>query len=126
MEGKMGQNNPTVIFTEPKKVAIEDRPFPSAGDNGLLVQTTRTLISTGTELTILNGEFPKDSAWASYGKFPFVPGYVAKQGTTVTSANTAAIPMIDHNFIRLFPPPITTQDTVNPHVSSLSKKPARS
>ncbi len=71
----MGRNNPTVIFTEPKKVTIEDRPFPSAGDNGLLVQTTRTLISTGTELTILNGEFPKDSAWASYGKFPFVPGY---------------------------------------------------
>lgn len=71
----MGQNNPTVIFLEPKKVAIEDRPMPSTGDNGLLVQTTRTLISTGTELTILNGEFPKDSAWANYGKFPFIPGY---------------------------------------------------
>jgi len=71
----MGQNNPTVVFLEPKRVTIENRPVPSPGDNGLLVQTTRTLISTGTELTILNGEFPKDSAWAQYGKFPFVPGY---------------------------------------------------
>ena len=58
----MGQNNPTVVFLEPKKVTIENRALPSPGDNGLLVQTTRTLISTGTELTILNGEFPKDSA----------------------------------------------------------------
>jgi hypothetical protein len=62
MEGKM--NNPTVVFLEPKQVTIEDRPMPSPGDNGLLAQTKRTLISTGTELTILNGEFPKDSAWA--------------------------------------------------------------
>lgn len=26
-------------------------------------------------MTILNGQFPRDSAWALYGKFPFVPGY---------------------------------------------------
>jgi len=41
----------------------------------MLVQTHRTLISTGTELTILSGEFPPGSRWADYGKFPFVPGY---------------------------------------------------
>ena len=33
------------------------------------------MISTGTELTIFKGEFPKDSGWAAWAKFPFVPGY---------------------------------------------------
>ncbi len=69
------KDNPTVIFVEPKKVAVENRPVPTPGDGAMLVQTIRTLISTGTELTILNGEFPRDSAWSNYGKFPFIPGY---------------------------------------------------
>ena len=69
------KSNPTVVFPEPKRVVVEERPMPAPGDDDMLVQTNRTLISTGTELTILNGEFPRDSNWASYGKFPFVPGY---------------------------------------------------
>jgi 2-desacetyl-2-hydroxyethyl bacteriochlorophyllide A dehydrogenase len=69
------KDNPTVVFVEPKHVVIENRPTPVLGDSTMLVQTTRTLISTGTELTILNGEFPRDSAWANYGKFPFTAGY---------------------------------------------------
>ena len=67
--------NPTVVFIKPKEVVIEDRevPVPKAGE--LLIKTHRTLISTGTELTILSGEFPPDSEWARYGRFPFAPGY---------------------------------------------------
>ncbi len=68
-------NNPTVVFVEPKRVVVEDRPIPQLNDNNMLVRTSRTLISTGTELTILRGEFPGNSKWAEYGKFPFVPGY---------------------------------------------------
>ncbi|MFQ6095533.1 MAG: zinc-binding alcohol dehydrogenase, partial [Candidatus Bathyarchaeia archaeon] len=34
-----------------------------------------TLISTGTELTALTGDFPKASAWSRYIKYPFIPGY---------------------------------------------------
>jgi 2-desacetyl-2-hydroxyethyl bacteriochlorophyllide A dehydrogenase len=69
------KSNPTVVFPEPKRIVVEDRSMPEMGDNDMLVQTSRTLISTGTELTILNGEFPRESQWANYGKFPFVPGY---------------------------------------------------
>lgn len=69
------KDNPTVVFTEPKHVVIENRPMPAPGDGAMLIQTLKTLISTGTELTILNGEFPRDSAWSAYGRFPFVPGY---------------------------------------------------
>lgn len=67
--------NPTVVFTAPRQVAVEDRPLPVPAAGEVLIQTHRTLISTGTELTILNGTFPPKSRWADYGRFPFVPGY---------------------------------------------------
>ncbi len=68
-------HNPTVVFTAPGQVAVEDRPLPVPTAGQVLIQTRRTLISTGTELTILNGQFPPQSRWADYGRFPFVPGY---------------------------------------------------
>jgi 2-desacetyl-2-hydroxyethyl bacteriochlorophyllide A dehydrogenase len=71
----MAGGNPTVVFTQPREIAIEDREIPSPGEGELLIKTRMTMISTGTELTILNGQFPRDSAWANYGKFPFLPGY---------------------------------------------------
>lgn len=67
--------NPTVVFTAPGQVVVEDRPLPVPAAGEVLIQTHRTLISTGTELTILNGQFPPQSRWADYGRFPFVPGY---------------------------------------------------
>ncbi len=69
------KENPTIVFTEPKRVAVDNKPMPTPGDGAMLVQTRRTLVSTGTELTILNGEFPADSNWSRYGKFPFTAGY---------------------------------------------------
>jgi 2-desacetyl-2-hydroxyethyl bacteriochlorophyllide A dehydrogenase len=71
----MTERNPTIVFTQPGQVMIEQRPLPEASQGQVLVRTKRTLISTGTELTILSGDFPKDSAWSRYGRFPFVPGY---------------------------------------------------
>jgi len=67
--------NPTVVFAKPKEVVLEERDVPSPKSGQLLIKTRRTLISTGTELTILNGQFPRESRWAAYGKFPFLPGY---------------------------------------------------
>src|SRR6266852_3194486 len=67
--------NPTITFERPKTVAILDRekPRPAAGE--LLIETSVTLISTGTELTILSGDFPPQSVWSRYGTYPFVAGY---------------------------------------------------
>ena len=67
--------NPTVVFTAPREVVIEDRPVPEAGAGELLVRTRTSLISTGTELTILEQAFPPGSRWAAYGKLPMTPGY---------------------------------------------------
>jgi threonine dehydrogenase-like Zn-dependent dehydrogenase len=41
----------------------------------VLLRTEKTLISTGTELTGLSGEFPPGSNWASYVRYPWQPGY---------------------------------------------------
>ncbi len=67
--------NPTIVFAAPCEVVIEDRDVPSPGPGELLIRTRLTLISTGTELTILEGKYPPGSAWARYGKFPFAAGY---------------------------------------------------
>ncbi len=71
----MSQTNPTVVFRGPGDVLIEEREVPTPQPGQLLVRTACTLISTGTELTILNGCGAPGSKWAQYGTFPFVPGY---------------------------------------------------
>ena len=67
--------NKTVVFTGPGQVTLEESPMPVAGPGQMLIRTTKTLISTGTELTIFSGEFPKGSAWDGYGQYPFKAGY---------------------------------------------------
>ncbi len=71
----MSKTNPTVVFRAAGDVYIEERDVPTPQPGQLLVRTICTLISTGTELTILNGCGTPGSKWAQYGKFPFVPGY---------------------------------------------------
>lgn len=67
--------NPTIVFPKPRSVLIEDREVPKIGGNSVLIRTKRSLISIGTELTVLSGDFPLQSYWSIYGKYPFTPGY---------------------------------------------------
>jgi len=64
-----------IVFTKPKHLEIEDYDVPPTSRDQILVKTLTTLVSTGTELTIFSGEFPKGSHWDHYGQFPFVAGY---------------------------------------------------
>lgn len=67
--------NPTIVFEKPRVVKLADAAVPRPRPGEILVETALSLISTGTELTILSGDFPAHSVWAAYGKFPFVAGY---------------------------------------------------
>lgn len=67
--------NATIVFERPRVVKIDRAELPRPKRGEILVETIVSLISTGTELTILSGEFPEQSVWARYGKFPFVAGY---------------------------------------------------
>lgn len=67
--------NPTVIFAEPKRAVLENRPVPEPGKGEVLIKTHRSLISTGTELTMLTGDFPEGSRWDLMTKYPCGAGY---------------------------------------------------
>jgi 2-desacetyl-2-hydroxyethyl bacteriochlorophyllide A dehydrogenase len=67
--------NPTLIFTGAGRVEIQQRdvPAPSAGE--VLIKSKRSLISTGTELTLLSGKSRQGSVWSNLGTFPRTTGY---------------------------------------------------
>ena len=67
--------NPTVVFTDVETVTIEGRSVPDPGPEEVLVRSARTLVSTGTELTVLSGDVPPGSAWDDQIEYPFTPGY---------------------------------------------------
>ncbi len=63
------------VFCGPGQVALEPSEVGPPGPGQVLLRTERTLISTGTELTLLTGDFPPGSRWAAYAAYPLTPGY---------------------------------------------------
>ncbi|HZT42140.1 MAG TPA: zinc-binding dehydrogenase [Chthonomonadaceae bacterium] len=63
------------IIPRPREVVLEPHEFADPGPGQVLVQSERTLISTGTELTGLTGDFQPDTAWARWIRYPFATGY---------------------------------------------------
>lgn len=64
-----------VVFRGPRDAAIEEVPLAEPGRGQVLIRTLFSLISTGTELTAYSGDFPPDSAWSRYIRYPWVAGY---------------------------------------------------
>lgn len=64
-----------VAFPGPGRVEIEEQELPEPGPGQVLLRTMVSLISTGTELTLLSGGHPVGSFWESYGCFPVYPGF---------------------------------------------------
>lgn len=67
--------NYQVVFVKPKEVVLKETKMPVPKKDEVLIETIVSQVSTGTELTILSGEFPKGSYWAHYAKYPFTAGY---------------------------------------------------
>lgn len=82
--------NEAITFPAPLDVTIDERDVPEPGADEVLVKTTRSLISTGTELTLLTGNAPADSTWAEIGGFPIEdPGYCNVGEIVAVGANVA-------------------------------------
>ncbi len=64
-----------VVFRGPRDAYIEESPLSEPGQGQVLIRSLCSLISTGTELTAYSGDFPPDSAWARYIRYPWVAGY---------------------------------------------------
>jgi threonine dehydrogenase-like Zn-dependent dehydrogenase len=67
--------NPSIFFTAPERVEILDRPVPEPAVGEVLIRTRRSLISTGTELTLLSGRVREGSVWAGLSRYPQPVGY---------------------------------------------------
>ncbi len=77
-----------IVFTAPKTVELITEEVPEIGSSQVLVRAEHSLISTGTELICLSGEFEAGSHWDNWVKFPHKPGYcmvgiVEKTGSEV-------------------------------------------
>jgi 2-desacetyl-2-hydroxyethyl bacteriochlorophyllide A dehydrogenase len=64
-----------IVFAAPRQVVLEPQEVPDPGPGQVLLRTERTLISTGTELTALTGDFAPNSRWAEMTRYPMGVGY---------------------------------------------------
>ena len=67
--------NPTVVFPRAKEIVIENLEMPQPKPGEVLIKTECTMISIGTEMTALIGEYPKGSTWEKHFNYPYYPGY---------------------------------------------------
>jgi threonine dehydrogenase-like Zn-dependent dehydrogenase len=67
--------HPTVVFPAPGEVALEERPMPTPGAGEVLLRTRVSLVSPGTELTVLDGGPTIGEEWQKLRRFPYVAGY---------------------------------------------------
>lgn len=67
--------NAQVRFVEPGQVELEARPVPAPGATQVLVRTSCSLISTGTETTLLGRAGGLGDTWSSLASYPRDAGY---------------------------------------------------
>ena len=83
MQGKMGEvKRKTLYFTAPRQVELREEPLPALGADDILVETTCSAISAGTEMLVYQGRFPRDletdsviSSLRGGFKYPLAYGY---------------------------------------------------
>lgn len=83
MQGKMGEvKRKTLYFTAPRQVELREETLPALRADDVLVETTCSAISAGTEMLIYQGRFPRDletdsiiSSLRRGFKYPLAYGY---------------------------------------------------
>jgi len=71
------EKNYRVCFVAKSQVELQECEMPEVGDDQFLVKLGVSQISTGTELTYLEGNIGEGSTWEKDIKFPRLPGYSA-------------------------------------------------
>ena len=91
-------NRKTLYFTAPRQVEIREEHLPAPGADEVLVETTCSAISAGTEMLVYQGRFPRDleadsviSSLRGGLKYPVAYGYasvgvIKETGTRVDTA----------------------------------------
>ena len=69
----MDSNN--IVMVGRQQVELRQEEVSPLPENGLLVRTWMSLISTGTECICYRGDLDEGTHWAGWVKYPFYPGY---------------------------------------------------
>lgn len=69
----MKSNN--IVFTDRKQVELRDESVKAPGFGQVLCAANKSLVSTGTELACLNGDYDKETYREDFIQYPFYPGY---------------------------------------------------
>ncbi|HEX8550481.1 MAG TPA: zinc-binding dehydrogenase [Abditibacteriaceae bacterium] len=64
-----------IVFTAPNIVELLEEEVAPPQAHEFLVRAEVSLVSTGTELIILGGNFEPNSHWANWVRYPMHPGY---------------------------------------------------
>lgn len=67
--------NKHIVFRSPGICVTEACDIPLPGAHEVQIRTEYSLISTGTELTLLSAEVDSDSSWQPLLTYPLFPGY---------------------------------------------------
>jgi len=85
-----------LFFTEPYKVEIREQELPSPVDDQILIQTTVSAISSGTELLFYTGQQPSDMKLdGSISSLPGLAGYPVSYGYSLVGKIVEAGPAVD-------------------------------
>lgn len=81
-----------VRFPRAGEIVVEDVALEPPGPRELRCRAVASLVSTGTELACLAGDFDERSFWAEWVRYPFSPGYsmvsrVEEVGSEVTGVS---------------------------------------
>lgn len=71
----MSAANSTVVFTAPGRIEVEHRPLPAPGPGQVLIASRVSLVSPGTEMSVLDGAPAAGEVWRQLRRFPYVAGY---------------------------------------------------
>ena len=82
----MMKKNLAVVFPEAKKATLVELAMPHPGPGEVLIKTSCSMVSTGTEMTAFMGEHLPGSVWEKHFKYPYYPGY-NNIGTVVETGN---------------------------------------
>jgi 2-desacetyl-2-hydroxyethyl bacteriochlorophyllide A dehydrogenase len=84
-----------VVCQGPGQVALEARALPAPGPNQVLIRGHVSLVSVGTELTTVRGEWPEGAFWRRITRYPGDLGYSLVGCVEAVGAGTTAFAIGD-------------------------------
>ena len=80
-----------IVFSGPGQVTVREERVEAPAPGQVVIRTSYSLVSTGTELTCLAGEFSPGGHWDEWVRYPFQPGYSNVGRVAATGAGVAGL-----------------------------------